>query len=88
MINISDYIIQHKNPLLATIAFIIIFILIYVNKPSAIFIETENGYQLREFGIGYEKKTIFPLWIVSIWIAIIVYFLIYFFFSNYYSSLI
>jgi uncharacterized membrane protein YozB (DUF420 family) len=84
---LGDYVIQHKNPLLATLLFIIVFILIYVNKPSMIFIETEDGFQLRDFGVGYDKKTIFPLWMVSIWLAVIVYLGVYYFFTNHFNPL-
>ena len=82
-----DFFVQRKRLVVSVIVFIIIMILIVVNKPSAIFIETEDGYKLRDFGIGWDKKTIFPLWLVCIWLAIIIYLAVCFYFSHYYNSL-
>ena len=41
-----------------------------VTKPNVIF--DKNG-KLREFGIGYKNKTIIPLWLAVIILAIVSY---------------
>lgn len=56
--------------LVSIILFIIIFGIIQWIKPS--FLYHSNG-SIREFGIGYKNKTIFPLWLLSISLGIICY---------------
>lgn len=50
--------------------FIIIFGLIQIMKPSCFY--NKDG-SLREFGIGYRNKTIFPVWLLSIVLGILSY---------------
>ena len=50
--------------------FIIIFIIIQIAKPS--FIYNDDG-SFRQFGIGYKSKTVVPLWLVVIFLAIFCY---------------
>lgn len=50
--------------------FIIIFIIIQIAKPS--FIYNDDG-SFRQFGIGYKKKTVVPIWFVTILVAILSY---------------
>ena len=50
--------------------FIIVFVAIYYYKPSAIF--NSDGL-VRPFGFGYKNKTIVPIWLVSIILAIFSY---------------
>ena len=54
--------------------FMFIFIIIYYLKPKFLF--NEDG-SLREFGIGYSKKTIFPIWLLSIFLGILSYLFIF-----------
>ena len=51
--------------------FIVTYILINVFKPNFIY----NNNILRDFGIGYRKKTVLPLWLISVILAILCYFL-------------
>jgi len=55
---------------LSIVAFIIAYYLIQLSKPS--FLYKKNG-ELRQFGIGYKEKTIFPAWLLSIILAILIY---------------
>jgi hypothetical protein len=48
-------------------------ILVQVTKPAFIYDEKGN---YRQFGLGYRKYTVFPIWIVSIVLAILSYFLV------------
>jgi len=54
----------------SVVIFVLLFSLIYVNKPSCFFMRDGT---LREFGIGYKNKTIFPLWLASIILGLCVY---------------
>jgi amino acid permease len=54
----------------AIFIYIIIFMIIQYINPS--FLYNEDG-SLREFGIGYSSKTILPIWLVAIIVAILSY---------------
>ena len=60
----------------AIFVYIIVFMLIQYTNPS--FLYNEDG-SLREFGVGYSSKTIFPIWLVAIIIAILSYLAVLFF---------
>jgi uncharacterized membrane protein YozB (DUF420 family) len=62
--------------LLAIILFMCIYLFIQFNKPNFLF---KKDGSIREFGIGYKNKTIFPVWLLSIVLAILCYlFLVYY----------
>lgn len=54
----------------AILLFLIIYLIINYIKPH--FLYTHEGY-LRQFGLGYKNKTIIPLWLIAIVIAILSY---------------
>jgi len=54
----------------AIVIFVVIFCLVQVYAPS--FIYNEDG-SLRQFGIGYKKKTVIPNWLVALLLAILSY---------------
>jgi hypothetical protein len=59
------------NPLtMAILLFIILFTVIHMYKPVLIY-NTDGS--LRQFGIGYRKKTVVPLWLVTILLAILTF---------------
>lgn len=58
---------------LAICIFLIIFSFIQVIKPTILY--NKNG-SLRDFGIGYKQKTVTPLWLITILIAILSYFFV------------
>ena len=59
-----------KNIIATTIIFfVLVYILINYLKPA--FLYTHNG-TLRQFGLGYNHKTIIHMWLLSIIIAIII----------------
>jgi hypothetical protein len=62
--------ISENVTLVSVILFVIIFSAIQTYKPS--FLYNSNG-SIREFGIGYKNKTIFPLWLFSIVLGIFCY---------------
>ena len=55
------------------IVYILLYSLIIFFKPSIIYDRNKN---LRQFGVGYKNTTILPLWLVSILLAIISYFIV------------
>ena len=59
--------------LISIILYLVLFGLIQYIKPN-IFYNT-NG-SIRQFGIGYKNTTILPLWLISILLAIISYFIV------------
>jgi len=58
------------------LVFLFLFVVIMVTKPS--FVYTKEG-AIRDFGMGYKNRTIFPMWLVTIVIAILSYFIIMFY---------
>ena len=72
------YISKHPT-LVSIILFLVIFITIQIGKPSWIY--NRDG-SIREFGIGYSNKTIFPIWLLSIILGILCYLFVLFFLSK------
>jgi hypothetical protein len=50
--------------------FIVLFLAIHAFKP-ALFYTPEGGF--REFGVGYKQKTVVPIWLAAIFLAILSY---------------
>ena len=65
--------IRENAPLFAIVLFIIIFVSIQMIKPG--FLYNKDG-SIREFGVGYRNKTIFPLWLMSLILGIISYLIV------------
>lgn len=63
--------VRHNKIVVAILIYIILFALVNVLKPA--FMYNPDG-SLKEFGVGYRKKTIIPVWLSSIILAIIAYF--------------
>ena len=59
----------------AIVIFLIIFSGIHWLKPPLIYNE-HGGF--RQFGIGYKQKTVVPIWIASIVLAILCYVAVYY----------
>jgi hypothetical protein len=62
--------IKKYQTLMSIILFLIIYYIIQYDRP--LFIYNTNG-TLRQFGVGYKKKTILPIWLLAILLAIISY---------------
>jgi hypothetical protein len=69
---LRQFVVTNIN-LVSIIVFLLLFAIIMVTKPNIIF--DKNG-KPREFGIGYKNKTIVPLWLTVIILAIISYLII------------
>jgi len=57
----------------AIIVFLLLFALLNYVQPG--FLYNSNG-SLREFGLGHKRKTILPVWLLSIILGIISYLLV------------
>jgi hypothetical protein len=58
---------------MSIILFICIYFIIQYDKP--LFIYNTDG-TLKQFGVGYKKKTILPIWLLSIILGIICYMIV------------
>ena len=67
-----------KKNIIATTIIFFVLVYMFVNYLKPAFLYTHNG-TLRQFGLGYRQKTIIPLWLLSIVIAIISYLLVSFY---------
>ena len=63
--------IKRNLVIVSLIVFTTSYILLNFVKPN--FLYNENS-TLRDFGIGFRKKTVLPLWLISIVLAILSYF--------------
>lgn len=55
---------------IAILAFLMMFSVIHFMKPQLMY-NDEGGF--RPFGLGYRNKTVIPIWLVSIFLAIFCY---------------
>jgi len=69
---LKHFVINNIN-LVSIVIFLILFATIMFIKPSIIF---DKAGKPREFGIGYKNKTVLPLWLTVIILAIVSYFFI------------
>ena len=67
-----------KKNIIATTIIFFVLIYMFINYVKPAFLYTHIG-TLRQFGLGYRQKTIFPLWLLSIVIAIICYLVVRFY---------
>jgi len=70
MLQTKQFIMKNKTNI-AIFIFLVIFSIIHYLKPGLLYTK-EGGF--REFGVGYRNKTVIPIWIVSIVLAILCYF--------------
>ena len=70
--NIKFFVIKNKLNF-SVLLFIILFSIMHYIKPSIVY--TKKG-GFREFGVGYKNKTVLPIWVFSIVLAIISYLLV------------
>jgi hypothetical protein len=50
--------------------FLVLFTLLHLLKPGLVY---DKDGSFREFGVGYRHKTVIPIWVVSIVLAILSY---------------
>ena len=66
----NQYISREALSVIAVFIFLILFGLINAFRPSVIY---NKDLSFRRFGIGYKNKTVIPIWLFSIILAILVY---------------
>lgn len=69
---------------LSIIIYILLCGFVHILKPRYIY--NENG-SFKEFGIGYKKKTVIPIWLCMILISILTYFFV-FLYKHHYSVIV
>jgi hypothetical protein len=67
--NIKGFVRVHKLNI-TIFLFLILFTVIHFFKPGFLY-NMEGGF--RPFGVGYKHKTVIPIWLVSIILAILCY---------------
>jgi hypothetical protein len=63
--------VRHNKISIAILIYIILFGILNILTPA--FMYNPDG-SLKEFGVGFRKKTIIPVWLISILLAILAYF--------------
>jgi hypothetical protein len=66
----NQYISRDALSIIAVFIFLILFGIINAFRPSIIY---NKDLSFRRFGIGYKNKTVIPIWLMSIILAILVY---------------
>ena len=54
----------------AILLFLVLFITIQIIKPGFIY---KNDGSFRQFGVGWKNKTVIPIWLITIFVAILSY---------------
>ena len=67
---LSKSFVRYHHISFAIVLFIILFSVIHYTKPGLIY-NRDGGF--RPFGIGYRNKTVIPIWVVAIVLAILSY---------------
>lgn len=62
--------------LVSIVVFLFLFTFVVLMKPAFLF-NTDGSF--RNFGIGYKNKTVVPIWLVTIILAILAYFSVLYF---------
>ena len=63
-------IVRYNKLTITILLFLALFSIIHVLKPGLLY--NPDG-SFREFGVGYRQKTVIPIWIVSIILAVLCY---------------
>ena len=74
----NQYISREALSVIAVFIFLILFGIINALRPSVIY---NKDLSFRRFGIGYKNKTVIPIWLFSIILAILVYVAVTYFFE-------
>ena len=69
MANIKSFIRYHKLNV-SIFIFLVLFSIIHFIKPGFLY-NKDGGF--RPFGVGYKHKTVIPVWVISIILAILSY---------------
>ncbi len=70
---INQYFIKRHITSFSILVFLAAFAVIQTFKPRVMY---DNDGSLRQFGIGFKRKTVIPAWLVAIIVAILSYLLV------------
>jgi len=70
---LSREMLRSNITLYSIILFVALYAMLYMLKPNFMF-NTDGS--LRDFGVGYKRKTIMPAWLAAIVLAILSYFFV------------
>jgi hypothetical protein len=68
--------VKNNMTLVSITLFLISFTILMLFKPA--FLYNKDG-SIKTFGLGYKKKTVVPIWVIAIILAILSYYLVLFF---------
>jgi hypothetical protein len=71
--------IKNNTTLVAIVVFLFTFTLVVMTKPALLF--NKDG-SARKFGIGFKNKTVIPIWLVSIILGILAYFIVIYYIAS------
>ena len=71
--------VRENKIFVAILIYIVLFALVNLIKPASVY--NPDG-SLKEFGVGFRRKTIIPVWLISIFLAIIAYFSVMYYTSS------
>ena len=71
--------VRENKIFVAILIYIVLFGLVNLIKPASVY--NPDG-SLKEFGVGFRRKTIIPVWLISIFLAIIAYFSVMYYTSS------
>ena len=67
---VSATILRKNKLIIAILLYLIIMVTIHYTKPSLVYMPDGS---FRQFGVGYKNKTVIPIWVISIIVAILCY---------------
>lgn len=67
--NMKGFVYQNKL-YISIVLFLAIFMIVHISKPSLIY---DRDGAFRPFGLGYSNKTVIPMWVAAIVLAILSY---------------
>jgi len=74
------HLVRNNITTFSILLFLSFYIIILAYKPN--FIYNKDG-SLRTFGVGFNRKTVFPAWFLAIFLSVMAYFLVFYYVSMY-----
>jgi hypothetical protein len=66
----STKFIERNKVNISIVMFVVLFALIHLTKPAILYMPDGS---FRNFGVGYKNKTVLPIWVIAIVLAILCY---------------
>jgi hypothetical protein len=78
---VSTKFIEKNKVNISIVIFVVIFALIHFSKPAILYMPDGS---FRNFGVGYKNKTVLPIWVLAIVLAILSYLSVRYYLLHYY----